>query len=1399
MPERANLVFHNKVIDGAAIKRLIRRLIDHFGMGYTSHILDQVKTLGFQQATATSISLGIDDLLTIPSKGWLVQDAEQQSFLLEKHYHYGNVHAVEKLRQSVEIWYATSEYLRQEMNPNFRTTDPLNPVHVMSFSGARGSASQVHQLIGMRGLMSDPQGQMIDLPIQSNFREGLSLTEYIISSYGARKGVVDTAVRTSDAGYLTRRLVEVVQHLIVRRTDCGTTRGLSVSPRNGTVPERFFIQTLMGRVLADDIYLSARCIAVRNQDLGMSLVNQLISFQRQPISIRTPFTCRSTSWICRLCYGRSPTHGNLVELGEAVGIIAGQSIGEPGTQLTLRTFHTGGVFTGGTAEHVRAPFNGKINFNEDLVHPARTRHGQPALLCYIDFSVTIESEDVIHSVPIPPKSLLLVQNDQYVESEQVIAEIRAGTPPPLFQDRVRKHIYSDSEGEMHWSTDVYHAPQNPSSNVHLLPKTSHLWILVGGSGWILVGRSSPDLFSIYKDQDQMSIHSLSAQGRYTPSLSVKNDQLRHKFFTLGLYAKNDGEGGRITVHNYSELNLSLLTARSNPPYPAILRENWDLLAKRRRKRFIIPFRSIQEHDREKERILCSDISIEIPIPINGILPRNGILAYFDHPRYKRRGSGITKYGTLGMDEIVQKEDCIDSRGVQEWQPKYQGKVDPLFFIPEEVHIFPDSCSIMVRNNSLVGVHTRLSLNQRSRGGGLVRVERKRGWIRLQIFSGDIHFPEGADNISRHSGILIAPRIRQKNSKESKKSKNWIYVQQIRPTKKKSKNKPKSFVLLRPVVTYEIADGIKLARLFPQDLVQEMDNIQLRVVNYIRYGDGSFIRVISGTSIPLVRTCLFVNWGQDKKDSSMDMEEARASFVEVSTKGLIRDFLRIYLGKISYIRKRNDPSGSGLPSDNGPDHTNTNPFYSSYSKARVRQPLRQNQGTIRTPGNRNKECQSFLILSSSNCFQLGPFNDVKYPNAKKESSKRNTNPLIPIRKLSGPLGVIPQIANLSLCHHLITKNQISVMKYLQLDNLKQTFQVIHFFLMDENGRIYKPDPSSNIFLNPFNLNWYFLQHYYHHNYCEETSTIINLGQFICESLCIAKNGPRLKSGQVLIVQVGYVIIRSAKPYLAIPGATVHGHYGKILSAGGTLVTFLYKKSRSSDITQGLPKVERMFEVRSTDSISMNLKERAQGWNECITRILGIPWGFLIGAELTMAQSRISLVNEIQRVYRSQGVQIQNRHIEIIVRQITSKVLVSEDGMSNVFLPGELIGLLRAERTGRALEEGVSYRAILLGITRASLNTHSFLSEASFQETARVLAKSALRGRIDWLKGLKENVVLAEMIPVGTGFKGSSRQHKPLSLALETKKRSLFEGKVRTIFFYHREVVDSCSSKNCQDIA
>nr|YP_009452439.1 RNA polymerase beta' subunit [Stenotaphrum secundatum]ARQ28753.1 RNA polymerase beta' subunit [Stenotaphrum secundatum] len=1503
MAERANLVFHNKEIDGTAMKRLISRLIDHFGMGYTSHILDQIKTLGFHQATTTSISLGIEDLLTIPSKGWLVQDAEQQSFLLEKHYYYGAVHAVEKLRQSVEIWYATSEYLKQEMNSNFRITDPSNPVYLMSFSGARGNASQVHQLVGMRGLMADPQGQMIDLPIQSNLREGLSLTEYIISCYGARKGVVDTAVRTADAGYLTRRLVEVVQHIIVRRRDCGTIRGISVSPQNG-MTEKLFVQTLIGRVLADDIYIGSRCIAARNQDIGIGLVNRFITafraqpFRAQPIYIRTPFTCRSTSWICQLCYGRSPTHGDLVELGEAVGIIAGQSIGEPGTQLTLRTFHTGGVFTGGTADLVRSPSNGKIQFNEDLVHPTRTRHGQPAFLCYIDLHVTIQSQDILHSVNIPLKSLILVQNDQYVESEQVIAEIRAGTSTLHFKEKIQKHIYSESDGEMHWSTDVYHAPEYQYGNLRRLPKTSHLWILS-----VSMCRSSIASFSLHKDQDQMNTYSFSVHGRYIFDLAMANDQVSHRL--LDTFGKKDRE-----ILDYLTPDRIVSNGHCNFVYPSILQDNSDLLAKKRRNRFVVPLQYHQEQ--EKELISCLGISIEIPFM--GVLRRNTIFAYFDDPRYKKdkRGSGIVKfryrtleeeyrtreeeyrireensedeyespeneyrtregegkyeiledkyrtledeyetledeygiledeygplekdsedeygspeneyktregegkyeiledkyrtlkedseeeygssedgsekeYGTLEEDSeedsedeygspeedsILKKESFIEHRGTKEFSLKYQKEVDQFFFILQELHILPRSSSLKVLDNSIIGVDTQLTKNTRSRLGGLVRVKRKKSHTELKIFSGDIYFPEEADKIL--GGSLIPPEREKKDSKESKKRKNWVYVQR----KKILKSKEKYFVSVRPAVAYQMDEGRNLETLFPQNLLQEEDNLQLRLVNFISHENSKLTQRIYHTNSQFVRTCLVVNWEQEEK------EGARASLVEVRTNDLIRDFVRIELVKstTSYTRRRYDRTSVGLIPNNRLDRNNTNSFY---SKAKI-QSLSQHQEAIGTLLNRNKEYPSLMILSASNCSRIGLFKNSKYPNAVKES-----NPRIPIRDIFGLLGaIVPSISNFSSSYYLLTHNQILLKKYLFLENWKQTFQVLQglkYSLIDENKRISTFD--SNIMLEPFHLNWHFL----HHDSWEETSAIIHLGQFICENVCLFKWHIK-KSGQIFIINMDSFVLRAAKPYLATIGATIHGQYGKILYKGDRLVTFIYEKSRSSDITQGLPKVEQIFEARSIDSLSPNLERRIEDWNERIPRILGVPWGFLIGAELTVAQSRISLVNKIQKVYRSQGVQIHNRHIEIIIRQVTSKVRVSEDGMSNVFLPGELIGLLRAERAGRALDESIYYRAILLGITRASLNTQSFISEASFQETARVLAKAALRGRIDWLKGLKENVVLGGIIPVGTGFqKFVHRSPQDKNLYFEIQKKNLFASEMRDILFLHTELVSSDS--------
>ena len=338
-------------------------------------------------------------------------------------------------------------------------------------------------------------------------------------------------------------------------------------------------------------------------------------------------------------------------------------------------------------------------------------------------------------------------------------------------------------------------------------------------------------------------------------------------------------------------------------------------------------------------------------------------------------------------------------------------------------------------------------------------------------------------------------------------------------------------------------------------------------------------------------------------------------------------------------------------------------------------------------------------------------------------------------------------------------------------------------MDENMIIYHFDPCRNIISNLLGPNW--CSSSSESEFCEKTFPVVSLGQLIPESVWISEDEPLPESGQIIAVDEESLVIRSAKPYLATRKATVHSHYGEILDKGDTLITLIYERFKSSDIIQGLPKVEQLSEARLNNSISMNLKESFENWTGDMTRFLGSLWGLFISARITMEQSQIHLVNQIQKVYRSQGVRIGDKHIEIIVRQMTSKVLISEDGTANVFSPGELIGLSRAQRMDRALEEAIYYQTMLLGITRASLNTQSFISEASFQETARVLAKAALQGRIDWLKGLKENVILGGMIPAGTG-QHIHRSGKRNGIDPRIGNRNLFSNKVKDILFHHEKV-------------
>ena len=425
---KTRLLFLNQCFDKTRLRNLIAWVLFTKGEKETIEIVEKLKGLGFQFATRAGISLSIDDLKIPSEKVPLVSQAKQQVALATSQYEKGNVTSIEKLQQLVDTWHRTSETLKQTVVSNFQATDKLSPVYMMAFSGARGNISQVRQLAGMRGLMADPQGQIIGFPIRSNFREGLTLTEYMISCYGARKGLVDTALRTADAGYLTRRLVDVSQHMVVKASTCATRRGivlyeLAISGKSVlSLRDR-----LVGRVLAQDVYDASPSsahtppnrvdegvediqetasspavkylpnhmakIGERNQEISADLASQIASVQKR-VSVRSPLTCSIRHGVCQLCYGWSLSEGRLVNLGEAVGIIAAQSIGEPGTQLTMRTFHTGGVFSGDVMTEIRAPYQGTAHFSNPLQGLLiRTSHGKIAFLTKAPGEVAIQHQD----------------------------------------------------------------------------------------------------------------------------------------------------------------------------------------------------------------------------------------------------------------------------------------------------------------------------------------------------------------------------------------------------------------------------------------------------------------------------------------------------------------------------------------------------------------------------------------------------------------------------------------------------------------------------------------------------------------------------------------------------------------------------------------------------------------------------------------------------------------------------------------------------------------------------------------------------------------------------------------------------------------------------------------------
>ncbi len=414
--------FVNEQVNKSLLSKIVTECAERYDTVKIAEVLDAIKEITFHFSTRAGVTISVQDITVPPDKDKILEEPESDVLKIEEDYKRGLITDEERHQQVVELWTKATDDVTEAMEKAF---DPFNPIYMMANSGARGNIKQIRQLAGMRGLVANPKGDIIDRPIKSNFREGLTVLEYFISTHGARKGLADTALRTADSGYLTRRLVDVAQDVIVREYDCGTDKGIPLKVLDDQGEPN---PSLNARVSLENVKdpKSGEIIVGKNQEIDESVVKRLVKAKIDQVMVRSVMTCDSRFGVCSLCYGRMLATGKLVEIGEAVGIIAAQSIGEPGTQLTMRTFHTGGV----AGEDITHGLPRVVELFE-----ARKPKGQ-AVIAEISGKIEIEETEkarIIHvrskgkdakekSYQVPRRARLKVRDGQEVQAGDQLTE-----------------------------------------------------------------------------------------------------------------------------------------------------------------------------------------------------------------------------------------------------------------------------------------------------------------------------------------------------------------------------------------------------------------------------------------------------------------------------------------------------------------------------------------------------------------------------------------------------------------------------------------------------------------------------------------------------------------------------------------------------------------------------------------------------------------------------------------------------------------------------------------------------------------------------------------------------------------------------------------------------------------
>ncbi|MBN3896949.1 MAG: DNA-directed RNA polymerase subunit beta'' [Nostoc sp. NOS(2021)] len=1251
------MIFRNRVVDKGQLRNLISWAFTNYGTARTAVMADKLKDLGFRYATKAGVSISVDDLMVPPTKRLLLEAAEEEIRATEIRYQRGEITEVERFQKVIDTWNGTSEALKDEVVVHFKKTNPLNSVYMMAFSGARGNISQVRQLVGMRGLMADPQGEIIDLPIKTNFREGLTVTEYIISSYGARKGLVDTALRTADSGYLTRRLVDVSQDVIIREFDCGTTRGLTVGPMTEGAKTLIPLATrLMGRVIGEDVVhpVTKEVIAPRNSPVSEDLAKKIEKSGVAQVVLRSPLTCEAARSVCQHCYGWSLAHAKMVDLGEAVGIIAAQSIGEPGTQLTMRTFHTGGVFTGEVAQQVRSKIDGTVKLPRKLkTRTYRTRHGEDALYVEANGILLLEPTKVGDVTPdnqevhLTQGSTLYVFDGNKVKQGQLLAEVAlGGRTTRTNTEKAVKDVASDLAGEVQFAEVVPEQKTDRQGNTTTTAAR-------GGLIWILSGEVynlPPGAELIVKNGDAIASNGVLAETKLT---TLHGGVVRLPEATPG---KSTREIEIITASVV--LDQATVTVQSS-------------------------------QGRNNYLVSTGNNQVFNLRATPGTKVQNGqVVAELIDDRYRTNTGGFLKFAGV---EVQKKGKAKLGYEV------VQGGT--LLWIPEESHeVNKDISLLLVEDGQFVEAGTEVVKDIFCQNSGVVEVTQKNDILReVVVKPGELLMVDDPEAVIGRDNTFIQPGEEFQGSVATE----LRYIQYVET--------PEGPALLsRPVVEFAVPDNPDVPS--TTSISQQTGrSIQLRAVQRLPYKDSERVKSVEG--VELLRTQLVLEIEQEgEQDHNASPLAADIELVQDTEDSEVQ---RLQLVILESLVIRRD-----ITADATQGSTQTT--------------LEVQDGLTIAPG-------SVVARTQILCKEGGEVRGVK-------KGTENVRRCLVLRDVD----------------RLIT-NTSTQPKVKVGDLLVEGAEVAPGVFAPESGQVVD-----------------------------------------------IKSAPAASGGESSLSTKNYVITtRIGRPYRVSPGAVLQIEDSDLVQRGDNLVLLVFERAKTGDIIQGLPRIEELLEARKPKEACILCRRAGEvkvvygdGGDEAIAikvvesngvvtdyplgpgQNLIVPDGatVLAGQPLTDGPSnpheileiffslgsedgvyacashalqkvQTFLVNEVQMVYQSQGIDISDKHIEVIVRQMTNKVRI-DDGGDTTMLPGELVELRQVEQVNEAMAitggARAQYTPVLLGITKASLNTDSFISAASFQETTRVLTEAAIEGKSDWLRGLKENVIIGRLIPAGTGY-------------------------------------------------